>query len=48
MPKDGGYIYGVFFEGARYDTGKDTLVDEEPGKLNEPAPTILLLPVEGY
>jgi len=27
-PKDGGYIYGMFFEGARYDCGKDTLIDE--------------------
>lgn len=27
MPKEGGYIYGMHFEGAKYDTTKDTLVD---------------------
>ena len=27
QPKDGGYIYGMFFEGAKYDCGKDTLVN---------------------
>lgn len=48
QPKEGGYIYGLFFEGARWDSNKDTLADEEPGKLNEAAPSILLLPVENY
>ena len=48
QPKEGGYVYGLFFEGARYDTGRDSLMDEEPGKLNEPAPSILLLPVENH
>lgn len=28
QPKEGGYIYGLFFEGARFDSGRDTLVDE--------------------
>jgi dynein heavy chain len=46
QPKEGGYIYGLFFEGARWDTNRDTLTDEEPGRLNEPCPVILLLPVE--
>ena len=27
-PKEGGYIYGMFFEGARYDVGRDSLIDE--------------------
>ncbi len=27
QPKEGGYIYGLFFEGARFDASKDTLAD---------------------
>ena len=27
-PKEGGYIYGLFFEGARYDSTRDSLQDE--------------------
>ena len=38
----------MHFEGAKYDTIRDTLIDEEKGKINEPAPSILLLPVENY
>lgn len=48
QPKEGGYIYGLFFEGAKYDTGRDTLADEDSGKLNEPAPSIHLLPIENH
>ena len=35
----------MFFEGARWDSGRDTLADEEVGRLNESAPSILLLPM---
>ena len=31
MPRDGGYIYGLFFAGARWDSSKDTITDEKPG-----------------
>lgn len=31
MPRDGGYIYGLFFAGARWDSNKDTIADEKPG-----------------
>jgi dynein heavy chain len=31
IPKDGAYIYGLFFAGARWDSGKDTIADEKPG-----------------
>lgn len=47
-PKEGGYIHGLYFEGARWDSNRESLADEHPGKLNEPCPPILLLPVENY
>lgn len=48
QPKDGGYIYGMYFEGARYDCNKDTLIDEEVGRLHEEIGCIHLLPAENY
>jgi dynein heavy chain len=30
-PKDGAYIYGLFFAGARWDSAKDTIANEKPG-----------------
>lgn len=38
----------MYFEGARYDTNKDSLMDEEIGKLHEEIGCVHLLPTENY
>ena len=46
IPKDGAYIHGLYFAGARWDSNKDTLADEKSGIINEQLPFLLLIPSE--
>mmetsp|Transcript_18166 Transcript_18166/g.40267 ORF Transcript_18166/g.40267 Transcript_18166/m.40267 type:complete len:402 (+) Transcript_18166:68-1273(+) len=43
-PEDGCYIYGLFLEGARWNTGVNSLVDPKPKELFSPMPPIHMLP----
>ncbi len=47
-PKDGVYIYGLFLDGAQWDSQKDTLIDQDINVLECPMPVIHFLPVENY
>ena len=45
-PADGAYVYGLFFDGARWDAANNTIVDPEPKVLFSVCPAIHLLPKE--
>ncbi|KAL4470156.1 hypothetical protein ABPG72_009081 [Tetrahymena utriculariae] len=47
-PKDGVYIYGLYLDGARWDTPMDSLVDQQIGQLYSTMPTIHFNPLENY
>lgn len=45
-PTDGAYVYGLFFDGARWDAANTTIADPEPKVLFSVCPAIHLLPKE--
>lgn len=46
MPEDGGYINGIFTDGAKWDADHKYLVDSEFGVLYSNMTIIHLMPVE--
>lgn len=44
-PKDGVYIYGLFLDGARWDTQHDSLVDQDLNQIECVMPTLHFLPI---
>ncbi|CEL99773.1 unnamed protein product [Vitrella brassicaformis CCMP3155] len=47
-PEEGCYIYGMFFDGARWDFDKMVIEDQLPGVMYEPAPIVHFQPCEHY
>jgi dynein heavy chain len=47
-PKDGVYIYGMFLDGARWDSHQDTLAEQYPGEIYTKVPVIHFIPTENY
>ena len=44
QPEDGVYLYGMFFDGADFDSQTQTLKDPKAGTTYAPAPVIHLIP----
>jgi dynein heavy chain len=47
-PEAGVYVYGLFFDGARWDEEAGMIAEQFPGILYYKAPTIWFEPIEGY
>jgi len=47
-PESGVYIYGLFFDGARWDDESGTITDQHPGILYDKAPVFWFEPMEEY
>lgn len=45
-PEDGAFIYGLFFDGARWEATKKVLTDSKPKELFSEAPVVWLKPAE--
>ena len=45
QPKEGTYVHGLFMEGARWDTGANTIVESRPKELHPPMPVMHILGV---
>jgi dynein heavy chain, axonemal len=43
-PEDGAYVWGLFFDGARWDMGKMQMGEQEPKQLFAPAPVMWMRP----
>ena len=48
VPEDGVVIYGLFFDGARWDRKERSVVESKPGEIYATVPLIHLIPTKDY
>jgi dynein heavy chain len=48
VPADGVLVYGLYFDGARYDAAARVVTDSRPGEINSALPLVHFVPVKDY